>query len=59
MYIYVCVCIYIYIYTHTHMHSIYTRHIFIYLSISGHLSCFNTLAITNNATISLGVHVSF
>ena len=34
-------------------------HIFIHLSVSGHLGCFHVLAIVNSAVMNTGVHVSF
>ena len=34
-------------------------HIFIHLSVDGHLGCFLILAIVNNAAGYIGVHVSF
>ena len=34
-------------------------HIFIHLSISGHLGCFHVLAIVNSATVNIRVHASF
>ena len=34
-------------------------HIFIHLSVDGHLVCFHDLVIVNSAAINIGVHVSF
>ena len=48
--IYVCVCV-IYIY-------IYTPHL-LYLSVDRHLGCLHMLAIVKNASMNIGVHVSF
>ena len=47
IYMYVCVCI------HTH-----TPH-FLYSSVSGPLGYFCILAIVSNATVNMGVHMSF
>ena len=34
-------------------------HIFFHSSVNGHLGCFNVLVIVNNATVNIGVHISF
>ena len=34
-------------------------HIFIHLSVNGHLGCFHVLAIVNSAAMNIEVHVSF
>ena len=44
--------------TNTRSHT-YTYILFIHLSVDGHLGCFHTLAIINNADMNIGVHVSF
>ena len=44
--------------TNTHSHT-YTYILFIHLSVDGHLGCFHTWAIINNADMNIGVHVSF
>ena len=35
------------------------HHLFIHLSISGHLGCFHSLAIVNNVSVNIGVPISF
>ena len=50
-------------YTHTHTHT-HTRrnthtHIFIHLSVEGHLNRFHILAIVNNASVNIGIDISF
>ena len=41
-----------------HKRNVYICHIFfIYSSISGHLGCLHTLAIGNDATMNMGVHM--
>ena len=38
----------------------YIYHLFlIHLSVDGHLGCFHILIVVNNATINIGVHISF
>ena len=34
-------------------------HIFIHLSVDGHLGCFHEVAIVNSAAMNIGVHISF
>ena len=41
-------------------HCVYTPHlIFIYSPVDGHLSCFYIMFIVSNATMNIGVHISF
>ena len=57
----------LYIYTHTHTIyiyiyiyiNVYTPHLFIHSSISGHLLCFHVLAIVSSAAVNIEVHVYF
>ena len=44
----VCVCV-----------CVYTYHIFFIHSVDGHWGCFHTLAILNNASMNIWMHVSF
>ena len=37
----------------------YTYHILNQLSVDDHLSCFNVLAVVNNAAVNIKVHLSF
>ena len=66
VYIYLSVSYtYIYIYTeeiYIHIFYIYIyvyRSCFIHLSVDGHLGCCHILAIVNNASMNIGMHVSF
>ena len=40
-------------------HCVYTPHLFIHSSVSGHLGDFQVLAIVKSAAVNIGVHVSF
>ena len=51
VYIHMCICVYIYTYIHTY------RIVFIRLSVDGHLGCFHTLAIVNNAAINMEAQI--
>ena len=46
----------IYIYIHIH---IYIICLFIHSSIDGHVGCFHSLTIVNNAVMNIGVHILF
>ena len=56
IYIYI---IYIYIYFFFYIHPSPPHIFFIHSSVSGHLGCFQVLAIVNSAAMKIGVHVSF
>ena len=57
----VCECIYIYIYTvwNIYIYMYMCCFFFVRLSVSGHLDCFHTMTIVNNAAMNIEVHVSF
>ena len=40
-------------------HVIYVCHLFVHLSVNGHLGYFPILAIVNNAAVNIGLHISF
>ena len=54
MYIYLCYIYYVYICICTHIYHI----LFIDSSIDKHLGCFHILAVVNDASVSIGVHIA-
>ena len=48
----------IFIYDWIISHCMYIPHLFIHSSISGHVGCFYTLTIANNAAVNMVVHIS-
>ena len=59
----VCVNVYIYIYIYSMEYIYIYMYIccifFVGLSVSGHLDCFHTMTIVNNAAMNIEMHVSF
>ena len=55
MYIYLCYIYYVYICIYTHIYHI----LFIDSSIDKHLGCFHILAVVNDASVSIGVHIAW
>ena len=54
IYIYRYLSIYLYLSIY-----IYISHIFIHSSVGGHLVCYHSFAVVNNAAVNIGVHISF